>query len=279
MRGARRFAAVSVLVGLVALGLGSVPLGAQPGKIEVLWMGQSATRITSVAGKVIVIDPFLTKNPKTPAQYKNLDALGKVDLILVTHAHGDHLGDAPELAKKNNAPVWAPAGLANSLVALGLLPGELAPRMNKGGVITPLGPDIKVTMTRAEHSSEMVWKNPATGKDEVHVGGEPVGFIIQLENGFKIYHMGDTGIFGDMRLIGDYYKPDLLLVPIGGHFVMSPPDAAMATREWLKPKFAIPIHYGTFPPLKGTPQEYMQALGSTSVKVFPINPGDKLTFP
>jgi L-ascorbate metabolism protein UlaG (beta-lactamase superfamily) len=278
MRNGRRFGAACVLIVLVALVLGSGPLSAQSGKIEVLWMGQSATRITSVSGKVIVVDPFLTKNPKTPAQYKNLDALGKVDLILVTHAHGDHLGDAPELAKKNNAPVWAPAGLANSLVALGLLPGELAPRMNKGGVVTPLGPDIKITMTRAEHSSEMVWTNPATGKDEVHVGGEPVGFIIELENGFKIYHMGDTGLFGDMRLIGDYYKPDLVLVPIGGHFVMSPRDAAMATREWLKPKFAIPIHYGTFPPLKGTPQEYMQALGSAPVKVFPITPGDKLTF-
>jgi L-ascorbate metabolism protein UlaG (beta-lactamase superfamily) len=124
----------------------------------------------------------------------------------------------------------------------------------------------------------MVWKNPATGKDEVHVGGEPVGFIIELENGFKIYHMGDTGIFGDMRLIGEHYKPDLVMIPIGGHFVMNPRDAAMATREWLKPKFAIPMHYGTTPVLRGTPQEYMQALGTTSVKVFPINPGDKLTF-
>ncbi len=278
MRYRTRYAAACVLVVLVALVLASGPLGAQSGKIEVLWMGQAATRITSVSGKVIVIDPFLTQNPKTPPQYKNLDALGKVDLILVTHAHGDHLGDAPDIAKKHKAPVVAPAGLANSLVALGILPSELAPRMNKGGVITPLGPDIAITMTRAEHSSEMVWKNPATGKDEVHVGGEPVGFIIQLENGFKIYHMGDTGLFGDMRLIGDYYKPDLLLVPIGGHFVMSPQDAAMATREWLKPKFAIPIHYGTFPVLKGTPQEYMQALGGAPVKVFPINPGDKLTF-
>jgi L-ascorbate metabolism protein UlaG (beta-lactamase superfamily) len=133
-------------------------------------------------------------------------------------------------------------------------------------------------MTRAEHSSELVWKNPATGKDETHPGGEPAGFIVELENGFKIYHMGDTGIFADMKWIGEYYKPDLILIPIGGHFVMSPKDAAYATRELIKPKFAIPIHYGTFPPLKGTPEEYMQALGTTSTKVFPINPGDKLTF-
>ncbi len=272
-----RLLSLVLVIGLAAA-LATGPLGAQSGKIEVLWMGQSATRITSANGKVIVIDPFLTKNPKTPAQWKNLDALGKVDLILVTHAHGDHLGDAPDLAKKNNAPVWGAAGLGNSLVTLGLLPAELAPRMNKGGVITPLGPGIKITMTRAEHSSELVWNNPATGKEEVHEGGEPVGFILEFENGFKIYHMGDTGVFGDMKWIGEYYKPDLVLIPIGGHFTMSPPDAAFATREYLKPKFAIPIHYGTFPPLKGTPQEYMQALGSTPTKVFPINPGDKLTF-
>src|SRR4029077_10023290 len=155
------------------------PLDAQGGKVEILWLGQAAAKITSVTGKVIVIDPFLTQNPKTPPQWKNLDALGKVDLILVTHAHGDHLGDAPALAKKTNAPIVAPAGLNQSLLTLGVLPANLVPRMNKGGTITPLGPDIKISMTRAEHSSELVWKTPATGKDEVQVGGEPVGFILQ----------------------------------------------------------------------------------------------------
>ena len=109
-------------------------------------------------------------------------------------------------------------------------------------------------------------------------GGEPAGFIIQLENGFKIYHMGDTGLFGDMKLIGDYYKPDLILMPIGGHFVMDPVDAAYATKEWLKPKFVIPMHYGTTPVLKGTPQEYVAALGKTSTTVYAISPGDKLEF-
>jgi L-ascorbate metabolism protein UlaG (beta-lactamase superfamily) len=248
------------------------------GKIEVLWLGQSATKITTQTGKVIVIDPFLTKNPKTPEQYKNLDALGKVDLILVTHAHGDHLGDGPELAKMNKAPLWGPAGLDQSLVTLGVLPAELAPRMNKGGTIMPLGPGIKITMTHAEHSSELVWHNPATDKDETHVGGEPAGFIIELENGFKIYHMGDTGLFGDMKLIGEHYKPDLILIPIGGHFVMDPKDAAFATKEYLKPRFAIPIHYGTFPPLKGTPEEYIKALGDSPTKVHALKPGDKLEF-
>ncbi len=264
---------------VLLLALGGSPLAsAADGKIEVLWLGQSATRIKTVTGKVIVIDPYLLKNPKTPEQYKNLDALGKVDLILVTHAHYDHFADAPALAKKNNAPMWGPAGLNQSLQTLGVLPPELAPRMNKSGTITPLGPNIKITMVHAEHSSELVWHNPETNKDEVHVGGEPVGFIIEFENGFKLYHMGDTGLFGDMKFIGEYYRPDLLMIPIGGHFVMSPRDAAFATKEYLKPKFAIPIHYATIPQLKGTPEEYIQALGSTPTKLLAIKPGDKLEF-
>ncbi|MDE1982786.1 MAG: MBL fold metallo-hydrolase, partial [Betaproteobacteria bacterium] len=155
------------------------------GKTEVLWLGQSATRITTPGGKVILVDPFLTKNPKTPAEYKNLDALGHIDLILVTHAHYDHLGDGPDLAKKLHVPLIGPAGLDQSLVTLGVLPAELAPRMNKSGTIEPLGPGIRITMVRAEHSSELVWHNPTTDKDETHVGGEPVGFIIEMENGFK----------------------------------------------------------------------------------------------
>ena len=96
-------------------------------------------------------------------------------------------------------------------MTLGVLPPALSVRFGKGGTITPLGPDVKITATHAEHSSEIVWKNPETGKDESHIGGEPVGFIIELENGFKIYHMGDTGLFGDMKFIGEYYKPDLII--------------------------------------------------------------------
>ena len=104
------------------------------------------------------------------------------------------------------------------------------------------------------------------------------GFNWELENGFKIYHMGDTALFGDMKFIADYYKPDLVMIPIGGHFTMGPRDAAHATREWLKPKYAIPIHYGTLPELTGTPKEYMQALGTAPTKVLPIAPGEKLAF-
>ncbi len=255
-----------------------VAFGQAGGKTELLWLGQSCFRITTPSGKVIVIDPWLKANPKTPAEYKDLDKLGKVDLILVTHAHGDHFADAPELSRKNNAPVWGPAGLGSTLATLGILPVELAPRMGKGGRIMPWGPDgVKITATHAEHSSELVWKN-ADGKDQVYVGGEPVGYIIEMENGFKIYHSGDTGLFGDMKLIGDRYKPDLFLVPVGGHFVMSPTDAAYATREWIKPKSAMPMHYGTNPYLKGTPEEYVKAMDGSGVKVYQMAPGDKLQF-
>lgn len=269
--------AAALLAVLLAASTFAAPAAAQ-GRTRLLWLGQSAFRIATPGGKVIMIDPFLTKNPKTPAKYKDLDALGKIDLILVTHAHGDHLGDAPDLAKKQHVLLYGPPGLDQALQTLGVLPAELAPRMNKGGTITPLGPGIRISMVHAEHSSELVWTNPATGKAELHFGGEPVGFIIRLENGFTIYHMGDTALFGDMRLIAERYKPDLILIPIGGHYTMDPDAAAYATRHFLKPKFAIPMHYGTFPVLAGTPAEYIKALGKTRTKVLPIKPGGTVTF-
>jgi L-ascorbate metabolism protein UlaG (beta-lactamase superfamily) len=275
MRSSHFYSLVALVVSVL-----SVPIAnaAQPGKTELLWLGQSAMRITTPTGKVIMLDPWLTTNPKTPAGYKDLDALGKIDLILVTHGHGDHLGDAPALAKKHNVAMWGPAGMNQSLQTLGVLSPELAPRMNKGGTITPFpNVNIRITMVHAEHSSELVLPD-AQGKPATHVGGEPVGFIIELENGFRIYHMGDTGLFGDMALIGRLYKPDLILIPIGGHFVMDPKDAAYATNEWLKPKSAIPVHYGTIPQLRGTPEEYRKALGNTSTAVITMNPGEQVTF-
>jgi L-ascorbate metabolism protein UlaG (beta-lactamase superfamily) len=247
------------------------------GKTEVLWLGQSAFRIITPGGKVIVTDPWLKLNPLTPAAYKNLEALGKVDVLLVTHGHFDHFADAPALALLNQVPMYAPGDMNQTVGVLGILPPNLVPRFNKSGTINPV-PGIKVTAVHAEHSSVIVWKNPATGKDEVHPGGEPVGYIIELENGFRIYHMGDTGLFADMKFIADYYKPDLVLMPIGGHFTMDPVDAAYATREWLKPRAVIPMHYGANPLGKGTPDEYIRALGNTSTRVLALKPGEKAIF-
>jgi L-ascorbate metabolism protein UlaG (beta-lactamase superfamily) len=275
MQAGIRYALVACLLAIFACFPESA--AAAQKKIRLQWFGQSATKITTVGGKVIMIDPWLTENPKTPPEYKNLDAIGKIDIILVTHAHEDHLGDGPELAKKYNAPLWGPAGLDQSLQTLGILPPNLAPRMGKGGTIQPF-PGVKITQVHAEHSSELVWHNPATGKDETHVGGEPVGFIIELENGFRIYHMGDTSLFGDMKLIAEHYRPDLIMIPIGGHFVMNPQDAAFATKTYFKPKHAIPMHYGTSPFLVGTPAQYIKAMGKTPTKIHDMKPGESLEF-
>ena len=264
---------------LLALALAALGPAFAQDKIKVQWLGQAAFKLTSVNGKVIVIDPWLITNPKTPEAYRKLEALGKVDLVLVTHGHFDHVAAAPASAALNNAPLWAPAGLSQSMVTLGVLPATQALRMNKSGTVMPVGPGVKVTLVHAEHSSEYVWKNPASGKDETHVGGEPGGFIVEFENGFRIWHMGDTGVFGDMRLIAEMYKPDLVLMPIGGgQFVMNPVDAAFVTREFIKPKAVIPMHYLTNPGLPGTPAEFIKALGNSSTKVMVPNPGDTLEF-
>jgi L-ascorbate metabolism protein UlaG (beta-lactamase superfamily) len=169
--------------------------------------------------------------------------------------------------------------LGQTVVALGVLPAELMQRFGKGGTIMPFGASgAKITAVHAEHASEFVWKDPATGKDEAYYGGEPVSYILEMENGFKIWHMGDTGVFGDMRLIADMYRPDLVIIPIGGFSVMNPVDAAMAVREMIRPKFALPVHYGTNPQLRGTPAEFKAALGNSPAQMIVIDPGQKVEF-
>ena len=142
----------------------------------------------------------------------------------------------------------------------------------------PLGSGIRITMVHAEHSSEVVYTDPSSKKKTVHPGGEPAGYIIELENGFKIYHAGDTGVFADMKFIGEYYKPDLALIPIGGHFTMDPAHAAYAIRTMLKVKKVIPMHYGTFPPLKGTPQELKKLLNDFEAEIIVMKPGETRNF-
>ncbi len=264
-------------ISAAAIGLAALFAGAASAT-ELQWFGQSAFKITTSEGKVILIDPFITKNPKTPDALKDLDKLGSVDLVLVTHGHGDHIGDTPEIAKRTGAKVALNADMGHTFRTLGMVPKEQLIRFNKSGPIKPLGDGITITMVRAEHSSEVLHVDPETKENSVHPGGEPSGYIVELENGFKIYHAGDTGVFGDMAFIGAYYKPDLSLLPIGGHFTMDPAHAAYAVKELLKVETVIPIHYGTFPPLKGTPEQFKAALGDAKVEVIVMQPGETRKF-
>ena len=251
-------------------------------EVEVLWLGHATVRITSTTGKVIVIDPFLTKNPMAPTEYRNLNALGKVDLILVTHGHGDHVGDLQELASLSDATVVTNWEFGLNMISLGMLDADKVIAMNQGGTVTPIGRGIKIHMVPAEHSSAidlqamgLEWE---PGSPSQLFMGAAVGYVVELENGFRIYHTGDTGVFGDMALINTFYAPDLALVSIGGYYTMDPEGAAYAVRELIKPKQVIPIHYGTFPVINRTPAEFKEALGDSPVKVIDVIPGQTLKF-
>jgi len=258
---------VPVLVGM-ALMMMTVAAAAA----EVQWFGQSAVKITTDDGKVIVIDPFITGNPKTPDDLKDLTKLGTVDLILVTHGHPDHVGDTVKLAEMTGAKVAMNADMGNTFKLLGLVPAEQLIRFNKGGPIRPLGDGVTITMVRAEHSSNVVHD------DRNHPAGEPAGYIIALADGPTFYHAGDTGVFADMAFIADYYRPDVAFLPIGGHYTMDPEHAAFAVKTLLKTKTVVPIHYGTFPPLKGTPDDFIAALGDYDGEVVVMQPGETRRF-
>jgi L-ascorbate metabolism protein UlaG (beta-lactamase superfamily) len=255
---------------------------ASAAEIEVLWLGHGTSRITSTTGRVIVIDPFLTKNPKAPAEYRNLKALGKVDLILVTHGHGDHVGDLQELARLSGATVVTNWELGLNMISLGVLDSDKVITMNKGGTVTPLGRGIKIHMVPADHSSGINLKAMGleweAGSPSQVFTGAAVGYVVELENGFTIYNSGDTGVFGDMALINRFYAPDLALVPIGGYFTMDPEGAAYAVGELIKPTQVIPVHYGTFPVINRTPAEFKKALGDSPIEVLDVAPGQALKF-
>jgi L-ascorbate metabolism protein UlaG (beta-lactamase superfamily) len=223
------------------------------------WLGHAAFKVETPKGKVILIDPWLD-NPKAPSSVKNLE---KVDLILVTHAHGDHLGNTVELAQQYNATVICNTELAKYLEKKGV---KQVIGIQNSGVYNFDG--IKVTMVDAKHSSS------AEDKGQTIYLGEAAGFIVELENGFTFYHAGDTGLFGDMKLIAEMYKPELVMIPIGGYYTMGPKEAAKAC-DLLNPKYIIPMHYGTFPQLTGTPVEFKKLLPITlKNKVIDIIPGE-----
>jgi L-ascorbate metabolism protein UlaG (beta-lactamase superfamily) len=186
-----RRASFVLMAGLLLAGTAQAQTPAPDGgKAELQWFGQSAFKFTTPGGKVIMIDPWLTANPKTPTEFKGLDKLGKIDLILVSHGHGDHFGDSVELAKKNNVPVLGTAGMGQTLQVLGILPPALSVRMNKSGTIQPFD-GVKITQVHADHSSEMVLKDPATAKDGSYPGGEPQEIGLRRSRAVAVQAMVD----------------------------------------------------------------------------------------
>jgi L-ascorbate metabolism protein UlaG (beta-lactamase superfamily) len=224
------------------------------------WLGHASFRLDTASGKRIYVDPFLNGNPKCPENEKTPE---RVDIIALTHGHGDHLGDTVELAKKHDATVVALVELAGWLGKQGVDENRLR-NPNKGGTDEVDG--VKVTLTHAFHSSSA---------PDGSYAGEAAGLIITTEDGKKVYFAGDTNVFGDMQLIGRLYEPDIAVLPIGDHFTMGPKEAAVAV-ELLGVKRVVPCHWGTFGLLTGTPEEF-EKLAPSGVTIEKMQPGDSVT--
>ena len=237
-------------------------------EMTLTWYGHACVEIRTPGGKVILIDPWFG-NPRSP---RTADSVDRCDIMLVTHGHGDHMGEAVAIASRLR-PAWPCIHEMSLWLARRLAGGgEAVIGMNKGGTVELDG--VKVTMTGADHSAGD-WN--AAGEVPLYLG-EPAGFVVELENGFSVYHAGDTNVFGDMRLIGELYHPDVALLPIGGHYTMGPAEAALAV-ELLGVHHIIPIHYGTFPLLAGTPDALSAAIaarGLTDITVHVPAPGETL---
>lgn len=226
---------------------------------KIRWLGHAFFQITSSRGKLIYIDPWVEENPSCPVK---LDDLGKADLILVTHDHFDHVGQAVELAKKTGAMVIAPVETAQALKEGGIPENQIAFGgfgMNIGGTADIDG--LKVTMTQAFHSS-------ATAT--------PSGYILTMEDGKSVYHAGDTGIFQSMALLAEIYPLDCALLPIGGVFTMDPIQAAKAV-DLMKPKKVIPMHFGSFPILESSADRFRELVNrqNPDVEVIVLKPGEE----
>ena len=224
--------------------------------IKLTWLGHATFRIETPAGKTIIVDPWVMGNPMCPEKEKKVS---KVDVLLCTHGHFDHIGDAVEIARKHNPTVVGIPELCGWLQKKGV---KNCAEMNKGGTQT-VG-DIKVTMVHADHSCGI------KDGDELVYGGEACGYVIEFSNGVKIYHAGDTNVFGDMAIIRDLYAPEIAMLPIGDHYTMSPREAAYAVKL-LRPKTVIPMHFATFPVLTGRPSDLRKLV--SDVEVLEMQPG------
>ena len=229
-----------------------------PSGTKLTWLGH-ATFLIETSGKRLLVDPWVMNNPACPDELKDV---GSLDAILITHAHFDHIGDAVEIGRATGAPIVSIPETSSWLGSKGL---ENLVDMNKGGTVEVAG--CKAHMVDAVHSCGI------TDGDQIIYGGEAAGYVIELENGFKLYHSGDTALFGDMAIIGRMLQPDVALLPIGDHYTMGPRSAAEAVRL-LGVKTVVPMHFGTFPVLVGTPDDLRkEAADVDGLEVVDLSPG------
>jgi L-ascorbate metabolism protein UlaG (beta-lactamase superfamily) len=258
-------------------------LSVAQGKTKVHWYGQAAFRIDTPSGGVILIDPWLTVS--TNPDKNSIAELDRVDYILVTHGHRDHVGDAVEIAKKTGAILVAPYGLQFNMKSMLGYPEKQATGAtggNVGGTIDLPKAGAKVTIVNAIHGSELTPPSipaPAAGQPAAVTSGNPVGYVLQIKGGPTIYHTGDTDVYEDMKLIPSFFKVDLMLACIGGHFTMDPVRAALAV-QWVKPRHVVPMHFGTYPILAGTPDQFRAALKKRKLdgRLIVMKPGEDRSF-
>ncbi len=246
----------------------ALPLAALGGETQLTWYGHSTFKITTPSGKVLLVDPWVT-NPANKNGKEDLAKLDKVDLILVTHGHSDHVGNASEIAKKTKARLVATFDLAKAMVQYAGYPKD---QMgfdgvgHFGGEITLLDGEVKVAFIPALHGSDIEAGEGTQFAGMQEAAGNPGGFLISVKDGPAIYHTGDTDVFTDMALVNRFRQVDVMIACIGDKFTMGPARAAFATRLVNPAKMVIPMHYGTFPVLTGTPEAFAKALKQEKVK-------------